>query len=199
MVTYQYMVSNNKIAQIFDKIKTAAQPSKFTSEFLKNIGFTSSNDRAFINVLKNLEFLSADGIPTTYYGDLRDSKSKKVIALQIRKYYKELFAINTNMNQANDTEIRGAISRVTGKEEDDVKRMSATFKALCNYADFNETNEDNTMPNIEEPEPMNTIFSTPNNNELPEFHYNIQIHLPATTDISVYNAIFKSIKDNLFK
>ena len=158
MVTYQYMVSNNKIAQIFDKIKTAAQPSKFTSEFLKNIGFTSSNDRAFINVLKNLEFLSAD-----------------------------------------DTEIRGAISRVTGKEEDDVKRMSATFKALCNYADFNETNEDNTMPNIEEPEPMNTIFSTPNNNELPEFHYNIQIHLPATTDISVYNAIFKSIKDNLFK
>lgn len=41
MVTYQYMVSNNKIAQIFDKIKTAAQPSKFTSEFLKNIGFTS--------------------------------------------------------------------------------------------------------------------------------------------------------------
>ena len=29
------------------------------------------------------------------------------------------------------------------------------------------------------------------------FHYNIQIHLPATTDISVYNAIFKSLKDNL--
>ena len=31
----------------------------------------------------------------------------------------------------------------------------------------------------------------------PQFHYNIQIHLPATTDISVYNAIFKSLKDNL--
>ena len=30
-----------------------------------------------------------------------------------------------------------------------------------------------------------------------EFHYNIQIHLPATNDISVYNAIFKSLKDNL--
>ena len=29
------------------------------------------------------------------------------------------------------------------------------------------------------------------------FHYNIQIHFPATTDISVYNAIFKSLKDNL--
>ena len=30
-----------------------------------------------------------------------------------------------------------------------------------------------------------------------EFHYNIQIHLPATNDISVYNAIFKSLKENL--
>lgn len=31
----------------------------------------------------------------------------------------------------------------------------------------------------------------------PSFHYNIQIHLPATTDISVFNAIFRSLKENL--
>ena len=30
-------------------------------------------------------------------------------------------------------------------------------------------------------------------------HYNIQIHLPATKDIEVYNAIFKSIKDHLIE
>lgn len=29
------------------------------------------------------------------------------------------------------------------------------------------------------------------------FSYNIQIHLPATTEIAVYNAIFKSLKDHL--
>jgi hypothetical protein len=28
-------------------------------------------------------------------------------------------------------------------------------------------------------------------------HYNIQIHLPATKDVEVYNAIFKSLKDHL--
>jgi hypothetical protein len=31
----------------------------------------------------------------------------------------------------------------------------------------------------------------------PSFHYNIQIHLPATKDIEIYNAIFKSVRDHL--
>jgi hypothetical protein len=30
-------------------------------------------------------------------------------------------------------------------------------------------------------------------------HYNIQIHLPATKDIEVYNSIFKSLKEHLFE
>ena len=29
-------------------------------------------------------------------------------------------------------------------------------------------------------------------------HYNIQIHLPATKDVEVYNAIFKSLREHLF-
>jgi hypothetical protein len=28
-------------------------------------------------------------------------------------------------------------------------------------------------------------------------HYNIQIHLPATKDVEVYNAIFKSLREHL--
>jgi hypothetical protein len=31
----------------------------------------------------------------------------------------------------------------------------------------------------------------------PELHYTIQIHLPATKDIEVFNAIFQSLRSNL--
>jgi hypothetical protein len=31
----------------------------------------------------------------------------------------------------------------------------------------------------------------------PTLHYNIQIHLPATKDVEVFNAIFKSLKEHL--
>jgi hypothetical protein len=34
-------------------------------------------------------------------------------------------------------------------------------------------------------------------NLIPGLHYNIQIHLPATKDVEVYNAIFKSLKEHL--
>ena len=30
-----------------------------------------------------------------------------------------------------------------------------------------------------------------------ELGYTIQVHLPATTDINVYNAVFKSLKEHL--
>lgn len=206
MVNYHYMVSNNKIEPILEKIKVAAQPSKFTHEFLKNIGFTSSNDRAIIVVLKNLGFLNSEGIPTVYYNELRDeNRSKKILATRIKDYYKDLFSIDTNMNVASDSEIKGAISRVTGKDEKDVKRIMATFKALCHYADFStsviaENQFSEEISNDSESSSENLIETTANSDKItPDFHYNIQIHLPATTDISVYNAIFKSMKENLFK
>jgi hypothetical protein len=31
----------------------------------------------------------------------------------------------------------------------------------------------------------------------PSLHYNIQIHLPATKDVEVFNAIFKSLREHL--
>ena len=203
MINYQYMVSNNKIPMIFDQIKTAAQPSKFSHEFLKNMGFTSSNDRVFVTVLKNLGFLNSDGIPTSYYADLRDeTRAKKIIATRIKSYYKDLFAINTSMHSASDEDIKGAISRVTGKEEKDVKRIMTTFKSLCKYADFSDDISSIEPPREEASataENIQQIGSNINDSISPDFHYNIQIHLPATTDISVYNAIFKSIKENLLK
>jgi hypothetical protein len=33
----------------------------------------------------------------------------------------------------------------------------------------------------------------------PGLHYNIQIHLPASKDIEVYNSIFKALKEHLFE
>jgi hypothetical protein len=35
------------------------------------------------------------------------------------------------------------------------------------------------------------------NNIIPNLRYNIEIHLPATKDIEVYNAIFKSLREHL--
>lgn len=192
---YPYMLSNNKISPIFEKTRTAAKPPKFTHEFLKNIGFTGSNDRAIIPLLKKLGFLTADGVPTGNYDRLKDKKDHPyILAERVRELYSELFSINTEINKAPEDDITGAISRVTGEDAKAVARYTSTFKALCALAKFE------TLPATEtkaKKEPEEEKPKEPPTQIKPSFHYNIQIHLPPTTDVSVYNAIFKSLKEHL--
>lgn len=197
MTDYPYMLSNNKIAPIIAKIQQAARPAKFTQEVLKNLGFTSTNDRAFIPLFKKLGFLMDDGTPSALYDQLKDTTSTgTILGVQIKSLYADLYAINTEIHKAPEAEIKGAISRVTGKDSDGVGRIYNTFKALCNVATFDVVQ---TPAVAEEKEETPQIAVTPPvaAPRANEFHYNIQIHLPATNDISVYNAIFKSLKDNL--
>ncbi len=201
--TYPYMVANGKISQILDKIKRAAEPPKFTHSFLKKLGFASTNDRAVIPLLKKLEFLNDDSTPTEKYKDLRDStRFRYALGEQVKVLYADLYAINTTIHEASEEEIKGAISRVTGKDETSVGRYYATYKTLTDIAEFDELTVEEeqvelTEENEENQESSSKVQLPAMNVNSPDFHYNIQIHLPATTDIAVYNAIFKSIKENL--
>lgn len=195
---YPYMVSNNKIGPILQKILTAAKPLTFNHDLLKKLGFTSSNDRAVIPLLKRLRLLNENGSPTEYYDRLKDKNDHPfVLGERIRELYSDLFAINTDIHNATDNEIKGALSRVTGQDETQVNRYFATFKALIALAKFGEAPH-RSEKKKEEPLKIDPETSKIKKEEYkPSFHYNIQIHLPATTDVSVYNAIFKSLKDNL--
>jgi len=199
--TYPYMVSNNKLGPIFEKIKTAARPSKFTNEFLKTIGFTSSNDRAVIPLLRRLGFITDDGTPTAAYDKLKDStQHKHIIGERMRDLYSDLYTVDENIHAASDDEIKGAISRITGKDAKLVNYYFATFKVLASLAKFDGTPTSKKEKEKQEkpPEQQGGGNSDEEKRKVKsDFHYNIQIHLPATTDISVYNAIFKSLKDNL--
>ena len=126
---------------------------------------------------------------------------KKVLASRIKELYSELFTINTEIYKETEANIKGAISRVTGGDEKSVSRCYNTFKTLCGIADFEPLNVVEQGTQTEEQDEHTEVPSQPHQVVQPQsnlgFHYNIQIHLPATTDISVYNAIFKSLKDNL--
>ncbi len=197
--SYPYTVSNNKIPAIFSKIRSAAKPTKFTHEFLKQLGFPSSNDRAVLSILKGLGFLSADGSPTAYYDRLRDSTDWDfVLGERMRVLYEDIFKINTALYNESDSEIKGAIARVTGKEEASVARYTATFKTLAGLAKFGESPKTKTKADDSaKKEPQSDAPPRSPKESLIEFAHNIQIHLPATTDVAVYNAIFKSVRENL--
>lgn len=202
--SYPYIISNNKVEPILNKIRSAAKPERFTTkETLSKWGFTASNDRAMVGVLKELGFLTENGTPTEFYDRLRDPNDwKYILADRIRDLYAELYAIDTSIHTAPEPEIKGAISRVTGKDDETVRRYYATFKTLASLAKFDVKPNRNGKAEVESEDeaPKRKTENSLSEHEpkrRPDFHYNIQIHLPVTTDITVYNAIFKSLKENL--
>src|SRR3954471_10976203 len=59
-----------RLPDIFKSIAGAGTPPKFNNECLTTtLGYTSSNDRAIIPILRKLGFISAGGEPTQRYND----------------------------------------------------------------------------------------------------------------------------------
>src|SRR5271165_4250800 len=92
-----YTIKPNAVASYFDAMLGAQPPERFSVKFLENLGFSSTNDRLFIGILKDLGFLNQDGTPQPRYFQFLDrSLSKSVLAEAIRESFSDLFAVNKN-------------------------------------------------------------------------------------------------------
>ncbi|WP_346680401.1 DUF5343 domain-containing protein [uncultured Brachyspira sp.] len=219
-ITSAYLITTKNIQGVFDALLQAQAPKKVTVKFLENIGFNSSNDRKYIPLFKSLGLINENGEPTARYHSFLDkSISKNIIADGIREAYDELFQINKEAYQMSVEDVKNKFRTITRGEKTDkvVGLMATTFTELCKYADWSDKNKLDNKINNEEPE-IKLINNDDNNNnkDIEEnnknsnnsnlgrynndninLHYNIQIHLPETTNIDVYNAIFESLKKHL--
>lgn len=202
-LTNSYVLATNRIPDIFTRIRDGQAPERFTNQLLKDWGFTSTNDRTFIPLLKALGFLSADGKPTQRYSDYRDhSRSKQVIAQALREAYGDIFLIKENPSPSDKSSIAGKFKSFHNASDHVAGLMAKTFLGLLPLADLSSKGGSSTPP--KEPDglsPKKENVSTPQtlDSRGPSLHYNIQIHLPATKDIEVYNAIFKSVREHLLE
>jgi len=199
-LTNAYVQVYGQLHEIFQRISEAAAPEKFTNQHLKDWGYTSSNFRAVIPVLKALGFLSSDGTPTSRYHDYRGAHPRQVMAEAIKEAYGDLFTIKAKPTTADRELIEGKFKSTHNASPNTAKLMAATFFALLDLADLNA--KPHTQPEIkaapQEALPPKEASEAPTRvHGRPSLHYNIQIHLPATKDIEVFNAIFKSLKEHL--
>ena len=197
-----YVLPTNRIPDLFTQIRDAQAPQVFTHQLLKDWGFKSTNDRPFIPLLKALGFLSSDGKPTQRYHGYRDhSRSKSVMAQALREAYEDLFLIKERPTASDRTAIEGKFKSFHNVSDNLAVLMTKTFLALLPLADFSNPVGPLLKPKAAEPidESETKTHLTPSISSPPGLHYNIQIHLPATKDVEVYNAIFKSLREHLLQ
>jgi hypothetical protein len=201
-VTSAYLASASKFPAFMEAIQKAPAPPRVTVEFLNNLGFKSTNDRAFIPVLKGLGFLDPNGVPTKIYRDYRDKEhAKQVLARQIKIAYKGLFATDEHAEKLSRDTVKNRLATITNKDTAVIEKMATTFSTLVGLADFRDTE---SLVDIEAEEDASVespagVAPAP----LPAgargfaFSHTIYINLPASTDPAVYDAIFKSLRENL--
>jgi hypothetical protein len=212
MLTKRYLTSVKNLPAVFKKIVEGAPPDKFTVSHLKSLGFKSSNDFGIPALLKDLGFLSDDGTPKDRYMEYRDrSKSKVVLGQALKETYEDLFHVNERPTEADRPAIEGKFKSTHGSTDRVAQLQAATFYALLKLADLDgaatkpkaSTNKKEEPAKEKDKAQIETVVPVSDRasvDRLPfsGFRYNIEIHLPASKDPEVYNAIFKSLKEHLF-
>jgi hypothetical protein len=206
-LTDSYVQTQGQIADLFREIRQGQAPNQFTIQHLKDLGFQSSNHRLFLPLLKTLGFLTSDGKPTPRYHDYRsdDQTAKRVMAEALREAYSDLFVLRAKPSESDRTLFEGKFKSAHNTTDRMAKVMASTFFSLLPLADLNIATpaKPDTQNNSVKKKTEETADRDDGEQERgrkrgnTSLHYNIQIHLPATKDIEVYNAIFKSLKEHL--
>jgi hypothetical protein len=203
-----FMNSTGLVTKIFNKMISASQPERFTQDFLKSkLGFDGGSARPFIPLLKRLGFISTDGTPTPLYGKFRnDGERGRAMATAMRQGYREVFERDEYAHSLDKGKFRQIIIEMTGAESDAslVNGIVGTFFALKAFADFDAKDQ----PALEDTKKKDVFVLEKNDDNAPpplrqtgglNLSYTINLNLPETSDVEVFNAIFRSLRENLLK
>lgn len=222
-LTNAYLITTKNLEAFLNSLQSAKAPERFTTKFLTQLDFTSSNDRLYIGLLKGLGFIDESGVPTKrYYEFLDQTQSARVLAEAIRDAYSDLFAVNKNAQTLSVDEVKNKLRTLTlGQKSDNVVSLMAnTFRALADLADWEapsleaapKTVSLTTAPPVVAP-PLATVQTSaastagapplleppsvdPTRHPL-QLRYDIQIHLPESRDPAVFDAIFQALRRHL--
>lgn len=211
-----FMNSTGLISKILDKIISAQTPPIYTTDFQSTVlAYGSGSARAFIPLLKRIGFLNPDGSPTDLYKEFRSASQRgDAMAKAIKHGYAPLYKVNEYAHELDTNELKEAIIRVTGleKKSGSITAIKGTFEALKAYANFDNITdgqvEESTSVESSILVPKNDADDT-NKSNIPNLEkstnisermtlsYTINLNLPASKDPEVFDAVFRSLKENL--
>jgi len=208
MTALPYVTAAGNISKALRGIKAAATPERVSQDFVKTVlQIPGGSGDQMTSYLKKIGFAAADGSPTEIYRSFRnnDEASRQAVAEAIRKGYAPLFQRNEYMHTLNDNDLKALIVSETGQASDSnaVACIFSCIKHLKVFADFSKSEFQQHAEHSEARAiPLSTIPPI-NPSQQEKFgmnlSYTINLNLPATSDAAVFNAIFKSLKENLLK
>jgi hypothetical protein len=205
MATLPYVTATGNIDRALRGVQSAATPERVSQDFVKTIlKIPGGSGNQMTSFLKKIGFVNADGSPSDLYKKFRNTAtSGKAAADALRVGYAPLYTRHEYLHKLPDDELRGLIIEETGQGEDSttVPLILASLKAIKKFAKWSEDGAAAELKGDLVPQEPITPVPPTDGSERPGLNlsYTINLNLPATSDVAVFNAIFKSLKENLLK
>ena len=203
-----YLNAYGNIEKALNKIKTAATPDVFSQDFLgEKLGMTGGSSRPVLPFLKRTGFLGQDGVPTDLYKEFRNrDRSGGAAARALKIGYAPLYVMDEEVHKRDSDQLKNLIVQATGFDADSatVKSIAKSFEALKGFAKFTGAalKADDKGDQGDDGGDSGDGGGGPEGEGLPtgfNLGYTINLNLPATSDVGVYNAIFRSLRENLLR
>lgn len=202
-----YVNAYGKLSELFGEIRKASVPPKFTQDFMATkLGLKSSSFRAMIPLLKKLGFLDTASVPTKAYKDYRgnETHAKAIMGQRVKAAYSSLYEAAEYAHGLNQQELADKLKTLTGAADDDknLPAVVGTFSELCKLSVFDVTPEEVDEAHEEQEDTGDQGGGAGGRAGIPQgtklgISYTINLNLPATTEIEVFNSIFKSLKEHI--
>ena len=197
MDPYPYVQSPGRLVRFLRELRTIGKPARFTTDVLRSLGYTSSNDRGFIRVLRFLGWIGAAGEPTLRWDAMR-AGFEAALADAIRTGYVDVFSQYPDAHRRDDEALRSFFSARTSVGAAAVAKMAATFRALCGGATFSDEEMRLPISETEPGMPAGLPFPSRSVSESGcQVTINIDLTLPADATGEVYERIFEAISRHL--
>lgn len=203
-VALPYVPSPGSVKSALEKIRQAATPERFTRDFVTTkLQIKGGTGAALIPFFKKVGLVGSDGAPTDLYKKFRNHTTAGTAAAAAVKHgYAPLSEANEFFYDLDDKDLLALIQQVTGAAQNDqvAKLTLSSLKALKAVASFEiqgqETVDTAPHPDDTTSQSSHSHRSTTDTVKL-GLSYSINLVLPATADQSVFNAIFKSLRQHL--
>jgi hypothetical protein len=196
----KYAYSAKNIVDVLAKLRETGRPDKLSITYIKKVWLLNdTKNSAVVDILRDMQFLDENGVPTDLYAEYQNSSlSKTALAKGIKNAYPELFKAYPNAYNLPKETLEGYFKQKTGAEKSVLDKIVATFTTLCSLAGF--SSDVDKPKGFDEKPPEQASGQNPGSGStLLPITMNIQIVIPSDATEEQYDKIFSSIKKFLTK
>jgi hypothetical protein len=216
MATFPYISGAGNVAQMIAQLRKSF-PSAVSADTVKKLGIASNNESYVINILQFIGLLDTESKKTQLAGQIfskhKDEEFAKALEVPVKGAYSALFELHGDASWALSDEDLITFFRQSDQTSDVIgRRQAAVFKILASLSGHGEVpvakaSKQKNVAAVKKKTPSSSKADVqhgrtqvvPKDTESSKLGLSvrIEINLPAGGTKETYDAIFKSIRENL--